>query len=219
MSANPALSEFEELASVVLRLRAKGINDPKVIAALEQTHRRDFMDAEYSAVAYLNTLIPIDCGEYIERLDEQLCIFSVLELEKKHRVLEIGTGSGFSAAMMARLSGRVTTMERYKKLCDLARQRFVSLKIDNIVLRQSDGSRVLAGSGPYDRIVVWPAMMHEPQQFFDLLAGNGVLIAPIGPGDTTQTLVRYAKTGSRFERMDLFKVRYQPFIEGVAASL
>lgn len=213
------LSEREELASLVLKMRGRGLNDLVVFSALERTPRRSFISAQFSDSAYDNKVVPIECGEYIERLEEQLYILSALALEKKHRVLEIGTGSGFTAALIARLAGKVTTIERYKTLCDNARQRFHSLGIDNIVLRQMDGSRVLSGSGPYDRILVWPSRADEPQAFLDLLAANGILIQAIGPDEGEQMVVRYRKTGSRFERTDMFRVRYQPFIEGVAAIL
>lgn len=219
MESEPPLSEREELARLVLKMRGKGLDDVLLFAALERTGRRQFISASYVETAYENKIIPIECGEYIERLEEQLYILSALNLEKKHRVLEIGTGSGFTAALIARLAGRITTVERYKTLCDLARQRFHALEIDNIILRQMDGSRVLSGAGPYDRILIWPSRNDEPQDFLDLLASNGVLIQAIGADEGQQMVVRYRKTGSRFERTDMFRVRYQPFIEGVAAAL
>jgi len=214
-----AIAAGEAFVSLFLRLRAKAIDDPRIFAALEQTPRYNFVDPSYIPLALNNCVIPITCGEYIERLDEQIILISSLQLEKKHRVLEVGTGSGFTAALMARLAGRVTTVERYKTLCDQARQHFQALGIDNIILRQTDAVRSLAGSGPFDRIIVWPSLEDEPQSFMELLAGNGVLVAPVGPGDGVQTIVRYAKIGSRFERTDMFRVRYQPFINGVAAIL
>ena len=219
MEAVPPMSEREELISLVLKMRGRGLDDMALFSALERTSRRDFVSAPFTDSAYENKVIPIECGEYIERLEEQLYIISALSLEKKHRVLEIGTGSGFTAALIARLAGRVTTVERYKTLCDIARQRFHALEIDNIVLRQMDGSRALSGSGPYDRILVWPSRNREPQEFLELLAANGVLIEAVGPDEGEQMVVRYRKTGSRFERTDMFRVRYQPFIEGVAAIL
>lgn len=212
-------ADWEAIAGLVLRSRAKGIDDAPLFSALEQTPRRNFMDAAYVDYAYTNSVIPIECGEYIERLDEQITLISALQLEKKHRVLEVGTGSGFSAALMARLAGRVTTVERYKTLCDLARQRFQALGIDNIVLRQTDASRGLPGNGPFDRIIIWPSHLEDPQHFMELLAGNGILIVPIGLGDDVQTIVRYGKIGSRFDRTDMFRVRYQPMINGAADFL
>lgn len=209
----------EAFVSLFLRLRAKAIDDSRIFTALEQTPKYNFIEPEYAAIALHNCVIPIPCGEYIERLDEQIALIASLQLEKKHRVLEVGTGSGFTAGVMARLAGRVTTVERYRTLCELARQRFQALRIDDIVLRQTDALKGLPGSGPFDRIIIWPAMENEPQHFMELLAGNGVLVAPVGPRGDVQTMVRYARIGSRFERTDMFRVRYQPFIEGVAAAL
>lgn len=214
-----AIAAGEAFVSLFLRLRAKGIDNPRIFAALEQAPRQNFVDPVYAARALDNCVIPIACGEYIERLDEQIILIASLQLEKKHRVLEIGTGSGFTAALMARLAGRVTSVERYKTLCEQARQRFQMLDIDNIVLRQADARHGFLGSGPFDRIVIWPSQEDEPQSFLELLASNGVLVAPVGPAHGIQTIVRYAKIGSRFERADMFRVRYQPFIEGIAAAL
>jgi len=213
------LAAGEAFVSLFLRLRAKAIDDPRIFSALEQTPKQNFVDPAYAGIALDNCVIPIACGEYTERLDEQILVISSLQLEKKHRVLEIGTGSGFTAAVMARLAGRVTTVDRYKTLCDQARKQFQALAIDNIVLRQVDAFQGLSGSGPFDRIVIWPSLQEEPHFFMELLAGNGILIAPFGPGDNIQTVVRYTKTGSRYERTDMLRVRYQPFIEGVAAAL
>lgn len=213
------LSKQEEFVNLVLRLRSKGLNDIELFSALEQTPRRRFVDSQWADVAYQNTVIPIECGEYIERIDEQCAILSMLDLERKHRVLEVGTGSGFTAAVMAHIAGRITTVERYKTLYDNSRARFQALKLDNIACRQMDGLRLPPGLGPFDRIVIWPSLPTDPQYFLELLAGNGILIAPIGQEEEKQVLVKYGKIGTRFERSDMFRVRYQPFIEGIAAYL
>lgn len=213
------LSEREEFANLVLRLRSKGINNTELFSALEQTPRRLFVDNQWADIVYKNTLLPIECGEYIERIDEQFAILSALKLEKKHRVLEVGTGSGFTAAILAQLAGRVTTIERYKTLYDAGRTRFHALKLDNIASRQADGMRLMSGTGPFDRIIIWPSQPNEPQQFLELLSGNGILIAPIGPDDDKQVLVKYGKIGTRFERSDMFRVRYQPFLNDIAVFL
>ncbi|UXM96264.1 protein-L-isoaspartate(D-aspartate) O-methyltransferase [Bartonella sp. HY329] len=219
VAENNAMSEYEALANLALRLRSKGIDVSNLLSALEQTPRRNFMDPAFCNIAYSNSVIPIDCGEYIERLDEQLILINALQLEKKSRVLEIGTGSGFTAALIARFAGMVTTVERYKTLCDEARIRFQNLMLDNIILRQADAMRGISFNGPFDRIIIWPSMVKEPLPYMELLAGNGILLVPLGVDDGMQTIIRYSKTGTRFERSDMFKVRYQPFIEGVAEIL
>ncbi|WP_074380810.1 protein-L-isoaspartate(D-aspartate) O-methyltransferase [Bartonella doshiae] len=209
----------EELASLVLKMRSKGIDDVRFFAALEKIPRQQFMASPWLNSAYDNKVIPIECGEYIERLEEQLLILSALSLKKKHRVLEIGTGSGFCTALMACLSDRVITIDRYKTLVDLARQKFQTLGIENIVIQQIDGSHTVADLGSFDRILIWPSRSDEPKEFLELLAENGILIQAIGPDEGVQMVTRYTKIGSRCERLDMFQVRYQPFIDGIAEVL
>ncbi|KEC55503.1 protein-L-isoaspartate(D-aspartate) O-methyltransferase [Bartonella koehlerae] len=209
----------EELAGLVLRMRSKGIDDVHFFAALEKIPRQQFVGSPWFKGAYDNKVIPIECGEYIERLEEQLLILYALSLKKKHRVLEIGTGSGFCTALMACLSDRVITVDRYKTLVDLARQKFQTLGIENIVIRQIDGSRIVAGLGSFDRILIWPSRSDEPKEFLELLTENGILIQAIGPDEGVQTITRYTKIASRFECLEMFQVRYQPFIEGIAETL
>ncbi|MBX4336199.1 protein-L-isoaspartate(D-aspartate) O-methyltransferase [Bartonella raoultii] len=209
----------EELASLVLKMRSKGIDDVRFFSAFEKIPRQQFVSAPWFNSAYDNKVIPIECGEYIERLEEQLLILSALSLKKKHRILEIGTGSGFCTALMACLSDRVITIDRYKTLIDLAQQKFQNLGLENIIVRQIDGSRTVTGFGSFDRILIWPSRTDEPKEFLELLAENGILIQAIGPDEGVQTVTRYTKIGNRFEYLEMFQVRYQPFIEGIAEVL
>ncbi|MBA8838562.1 MULTISPECIES: protein-L-isoaspartate(D-aspartate) O-methyltransferase [unclassified Ochrobactrum] len=217
-SERPRLSDREGFASFVLRMRARGIDDPRLFAAIEATPRQSFLASAWSHLAYSTRTAPLDCGEYIEGIDDQARVLAALKLEPGHRVLEIGTGSGFTAAVMSSLSGRVTTVERYRKLCDHALQQFVSLKRENIMVKHADGRHGMPG-GPFDRIILWLACEEVPRHFVELLATHGVLITPIGPGDGEQIMTRISKVGSRFEQENLMVVRYQPFIEGVSSVL
>ena len=171
------------------------------------------------SVAWADGMIPIECGEAVEAPDLQAQIVAALAIEPGHRLLEVGTGSGFSAAVMARLAARVVTVERYKTLTELARQRFEALGIANAFVRQADGSQGLPAEGPFDRIVVWAAFDEPPRHFADQLASGGVMIAPIGPDEGVQTLAKLTKLGSRFEREDIGTVRLQPIARGVAAAI
>ncbi|WP_208441063.1 protein-L-isoaspartate(D-aspartate) O-methyltransferase [Bartonella raoultii] len=209
----------EELAGLVLKMRSKGIDDVRFFSAFEKIPRQQFVAASWFNSAYDNKVIPIECGEYIERLEEQLLVLFALSLKKKHRVLEIGTGSGFCTALMACLSDRVTTIDRYKTLVDLACQRFQNLGLENIIIRQMDGSSTITGLGSFDRILIWPSCSDKPQEFLDLLAENGILIQAIGPNEGVQMMTRYTKIGSRFDSLEMFQVRYQPFIKGIAEIL
>ncbi len=213
------LTDRERFASFLMRVRSRGITDARLLDAFEATPRRGFVPAAFADSAYSDRTVQIDCGEVIEGLDLQATVLHALAIEDNHRVLEVGTGSGFTAAVMAHLSLRVTTAERYRSLCEQAKPRFEALRIPNITVRHADGRNGLNGEGPFDRIVVWAAFDGMPRAFVDQLATNGVMVCAIGPEDGEQVLVRLSKIGSRFEREDLKTVRFQPLGTALAASL
>ena len=212
-------NEQEGFAALVLRLRTEGIADQQLIKAVENTPRSLFAPPVYLDAAYSRRTIPIECGEYMEGADLCLRMLHLLELEPGQRVLEIGTGSGFSAAVMSRIADRVVTIDRYKTLSRLATQRFSKLGISNIVVNVGDGEGLTPQDGTFDRILVTAAFQEMPRTFADRLVTGGKMIAAIGEAETPQMLVRLTKIGSRFEREDLFPVRFQPIIEGPAAAL
>ena len=215
----PALSEREGFAAFVLRMRSLGLTDQRLMGAFEATPRMAFVNGNLGNVAYGEGMLPIECGEFMEGLDLQAQLIKTLELEPTHRVLEIGTGTGFTAAVMARLAGRVLSLERYRTLVEIAHQRLQALKIENSFIKHADGRHGLAHDGPFDRIIVWGAFESMPRPFVDLLSSNGVMVAPIGPLDGRQVIARLSKIGSRFERQDMMPVRFLPLLEGVAAAL
>lgn len=214
----PRLSDREGFAAFVMRMRARGIGDSRLFSAFESNARQSFLDVAYADLAYSSRTVPLVCGEYIEGIDEQARVIASLNIEPGHRILEIGTGSGYTAAVMASMAGRVTTVERYQKLCERALQRFVALKRENVTVKHADGRHGMPG-GPFDRIVIWLASETLPKHFIELLATHGVLITPVGPGDGVQKMTRISKVGSRFEQEVLMNVRYQPFIEGTSSVL
>jgi protein-L-isoaspartate(D-aspartate) O-methyltransferase len=209
----------EGFAAFLLRMRGRGISDQPLMAAIEATPRRAFVPAQWQSAVWSDRMIPIDCGETLEGLDLQALAITALQLGQGSRVLEIGSGSGYTAAVMARLAGRIVSLERYKRLAEQARQRLETLGVTNVVLRQADGSKGLPGEGPFDRIVSWASFAEMPRHFADQLSAGGVMVAPVGPPEGEQTLVRLTKLGSRFEREDLAKVRLQPLAEGMAAAI
>ena len=213
------IDDREGFAAFLLRLRGKGIVEKSLIAAFESTPRRGFVPNQWQSVAWAEGMIPIECGEALEGADLQAKIIGALAIEPGHRVLEVGTGSGYSAAVMARLAARVVTVERFKTLADQARQRFEALGIANVTVRQADGSNGQAGEGPFDRIVVWAAFETLPRGFVEQLSSGGVMIAPIGSGEGEQVLAKLTKLGSRFEREDIGIVRLQPIVPNLAAVI
>jgi len=210
----------ESFAAFMLRWRARSLESPSLLAALGKTPRSFFVAPEDAQTAYHNRTMPIECGEYIERIDEQIAIINALKLEKQHRILEIGTGSGFTAALMAHLVARVTTIERYKSLINRAQPRFQALNLETIILHHGDAYHGLPMHyGAFDRIIIWPSWETIPQIFMDRLAGGGLLIVPIGAADQRQMLHGISKIGSRLSIQTLFPVRYQPMLNGLPQTL
>jgi protein-L-isoaspartate(D-aspartate) O-methyltransferase len=142
-----------------------------------------------------------------------------LHLQKQHRVLEIGTGSGYQAAILSRLVGDVLTIERFRKLADSARQRLEMLGYYNVEVMLGDGFDVPAGAGQFDRIIVTAAMQQIPENLLTRLENGGILIAPVGPHHGVQTLVRITRTEGGFERKELVDVRFVPALPGIAREL
>ncbi len=212
-------AERERFAAFLLRMRTAGLDRRDLVAAVEATPRSAFVPAQWSADAWSDRSLPIECGETIEGIDLQMRVLAALEIESGHRVLEIGTGSGYTSAVMGRLAARVLTLDRYKILTAQARQRHETLGLSNVMVRQADGTNGAAAEGPFDRIVVWAAYESLPRNFVDQLATGGIMAAPIGPADGVQQMERMAKLGSRFERSPLAEVRFQPMAASVAAAL
>jgi protein-L-isoaspartate(D-aspartate) O-methyltransferase len=216
---NGPASDRESFAAFVLRARGSAIEDKAVLSAIEATPRRGFLPGQWQAHAWSDRMLPIECGEAIEGMDFQARTLAAMALEPSHRVLEIGTGSGFTAAVMGRLAARVLTLERYRTLAANARQRLEALGITNVSVRHMDGINGVPAEGPFDRIVVWAAFEGMPRIFVEQLASGGVLLAPIGPAEGRQQMARLTKIGSRFDREDIAPVRLQPLTAGLAAAL
>ena len=216
---NAAQADKEGFVAFLMRMRALGIDEKRLIAAIEATPRADFVSGPWQEAIWQDRMLPIACGEAMEGIDLQARALAALDLHEGHRVLEIGTGTGFTAAVMAKLAGRVLTIDRYKRLCAEAQQRFEALGLHNVIVRQGDASQGAAADGPFDRIICWAAFASLPRGFVDQLATGGVMIAAMGEGDDVQTLAKLTKLGSRFEREDICSVRLQPLLEGKAAVL
>ncbi len=216
---NIRMSDKEGFAALLLRLRAEGISDPELLAAVEKTPRGLFAPPEFADAAYSTRSLPIECGEVMEGVDLSLQLLYLLDLKPGQRVLEIGTGSGFTAAVMAHLVDRVVTVDRFRTLSQLAGQRMAHLGLQNVVVATGDGRSWKDEEGTFDRILVTAAFDDMPRSFAERLVSGGRMITAIGAADQPQMLVRLTKIGSRFEREDLFTVRFQPLQEGKAAVL
>ncbi|MBX4870683.1 MULTISPECIES: protein-L-isoaspartate(D-aspartate) O-methyltransferase [Rhizobium] len=213
------LAEKEGFAALVLRLRAEGISDLDLLTAVEQTQRSLFVPPQFAEDAYSSRTIPIECGSFLEGIDFVVRILHHLKLKPGQRVLEVGTGSGFTAAVMGRLAERVLSIDRYKTLTTAAQRRMESLGLRNVVIRQADGSAGMQGEGTFDRILVTAAFNAMPRFYSDQLVSGGSMIAPLMISENECRMVRLTKTGSRFEREELFEAPYLPIVPRLASLL
>ena len=211
--------EKEGFAALVLRLRSEGISDLDLLTAVEQTPRSQFVPAPLADDAYSSRTVPIDCGSFMEGADLAVRLLHRLQVKPGHRVLEIGTGSGFTAAVMGRIAERVLSVERYRTLVAAAQERMDALDLRNVVVRQADGSNGMPGEGTFDRILVTAAFPALPRFFAEQLVSGGMLIAPVMVGETECRMLKLVKTGSRFDREDLFDVPYLPIVPQMAQAL
>jgi protein-L-isoaspartate(D-aspartate) O-methyltransferase len=202
-----------------LNLRRRGISDQAVLRALEEIPREMFVEASDRADAYRDSALGIACGQTISQPFVVAYMTEQLQLQKHHRVLEIGTGSGYQAAILSRLAGHVVTIERYRTLADSARARLAKLNCDNVEVMLGDGFDVPADAGNFDRIIVTAAMEQIPDALAHRLEPEGVLIAPVGPQQGTQTLIRMVRTDAGFDRKELVDVRFVPALHGIAREL
>jgi protein-L-isoaspartate(D-aspartate) O-methyltransferase len=209
----------ESLMGLLLRMRSLSIVDRALVQAIEATPRDRFVPAHYIDQPYLSRSVPIECGQSMSGVDQVVRTIHAMKLAPSHTVLEVGTGTGYQAALIARLSKKVLTLDRYATLCSQAKERMELLAIENCIIRQVDGLADLSELRLYDRIVANGVFSGQPKQFLDHLASGGAMIVAIGEPLGEQMLVRLTKIGSRFEREDLFPVRLAPFQPGIAEFL
>jgi len=202
-----------------LTLRRRGISDQSVLRAMEEVPREVFVPASDRGHAYRDSALGIACGQTISQPFVVAYMTEQLRLNKDHKVLEIGTGSGYQAAVLSRLCGHVLTIERYRTLADTARAQLEKLGYYNIEVMLGDGFDIPAGAGDFDRIIVTAAMEQIPESLVQRLLPGGILIAPVGPHHGTQTLVRMTRTDSGFDRKELVDVRFVPALPGIAREL
>jgi protein-L-isoaspartate(D-aspartate) O-methyltransferase len=202
-----------------LALRRRGISDQAVLRAMEEVPREAFVEPADRTDAYRDSALGIACGQTISQPFVVAYMTEQLKVRKHHRVLEIGAGSGYQAAILSRLAGHVLTVERFRTLADAARFRLDRLGYNNIEVMLGDGFDVPRGAGQFDRIIVTAAMEEVPNDLLERLEGDGILIAPIGPHHGVQTLVRVAKTADGYDRKELVDVRFVPALPGIAREL
>jgi protein-L-isoaspartate(D-aspartate) O-methyltransferase len=209
----------ESRAKLVLGLRSQGVSDPAVLNAIERTPRDLFVPELFQDRAWEDSALPITCGQTISQPFIVGLMTQALTLDSRSRVLEIGTGSGYQTAVLARIARLVYTVERYRTLLGEAESRFKTLGLLNVVTKFGDGGLGWAEQAPFDRILVTAAASDEPKTLLSQLKPSGVLVAPIGKGPV-QSLKRYAGDGEGgFTEETLCDVRFVPMLDGTAREL
>jgi protein-L-isoaspartate(D-aspartate) O-methyltransferase len=203
----------------LLDLRRRGIADRAVLRALDEVPREHFVDARYAGAAYADQALPIACGQSISQPYVVAYMTEKLSVRPEHRVLEIGTGSGYQAAILSRFAREVVSVERYRTLAETARARLAALGYQNIEVIVGDGLAGVPGRAPFDRIIVTAAAETIPEALVTQLADGGVMLLPLGPHKGNQQLVRLTKTTGGLEREELLGVRFVPLLAGQAREL
>ena len=203
----------------LLSMRQRGIMDAAVLRALDEVPREHFVEEAMAERAYADQALPIDCGQTISQPYVVAYMTEQLGVKPNHRVLEVGTGSGYQAAVLSRLAREVVSVERYRTLAEAARERLTRLGYDNIEVLVGDGLAGVPERSPYDRIMVTAAAELVPVTLVEELTDGGVMILPLGPHAGTQRLIKVTKSEQGLQREDLIGVRFVPLLPGQAREL
>jgi protein-L-isoaspartate(D-aspartate) O-methyltransferase len=203
----------------LLTLRKRGITNQAVLRAMDEIPRAAFVQEDFTDVAYSDQALPIPCGQTISQPYVVAYMTEQLALEAEHCVLEVGTGSGYQAAILSRLAREVVSIERFRTLADGARQRLARLRCDNVEVIAGDGFAGVPEKAPFDRIVVTAAAEEVPEALIEQLVDGGIMLLPLGPHDGTQHIVKLTKASTGVEREELLPVRFVPLLPGQAKEL
>ena len=202
-----------------LTLRRRGISDQAVLRAMDAVPREHFVTADFAASAYADQALPIACGQTISQPYVVAYMTEQLEVRPEHRVLEVGTGSGYQAAILSRLAQEVVSIERYRTLADIARDRLKTLGYANVTVRAGDGLTGAPDEAPFDRIIITAAAEEIPEGLLDQVADGGKMVLPLGRRGGAQHIVKLSKTADGLGRQDLIAVRFVPLLPGQAREL
>jgi protein-L-isoaspartate(D-aspartate) O-methyltransferase len=219
LAAKPATDDVERM-EFQLALRRRGISDQAVLRAMEEVPRENFVDPSLIDSAYADQALPIECGQTISQPFVVAYMTEQLEVGPGHRVLEIGTGSGYQAAILSRLAREVVSIERYRTLADAANKRLNALGYTNVTVRVGDGTAGAPDPAPFDRIIVTAAAEDVPAALAAQLAAGGKMVLPVGPRHGAQYLVSLTKQpDGELTREELIAVRFVPLLPGQAREL
>ena len=205
----------ERKMQFLFALRSKGVTDKHVLNAMEQVDRGPFIRGHFSDRAYEDTPLPIACGQTISQPSVVGLMTQALKISPRDTVLEVGTGSGYQAAILSQLARRVYTVDRFKRLASEAAAIFRQLDLTNITTLTADGSFGLPDQAPFDRILVTAAAEDPPGPLLAQLKIGGIMVLPVGQSDTVQSLIRVTRSETGYDYDELRPVRFVPLVEGL----
>jgi protein-L-isoaspartate(D-aspartate) O-methyltransferase len=208
-------SKAERQMQFLFALRSKGVTDQRVLTAMENIDRGAFMRGIFAVRAYDDMPLPIACGQTISQPSVVGLMTQALNVQPRDKVLEVGTGSGYQAAILSQLARRVYTVDRHRRLVQEARAVFEALDLTNITAFTADGSFGLPDHAPFDRIIVTAAAEDPPGPLLAQLRIGGIMVVPVGQSDAVQSLIKVEKTETGLEYTELRPVRFVPLIEGL----
>ena len=209
------VSDAERKMQFLYALRSKGVTDKAVLEAMEAVDRGPFIRGLFAGRAYEDMPLPIACGQTISQPSVVGLMTQALEITPRDKVLEIGTGSGYQAAILSKLARRVYTIDRHRRLVQEARTVFDALDLTNITAIVADGSFGLPEQAPFDRILVTAAAEDPPGPLLAQLKEGGIMVLPVGQSDAVQHLIRVRKTAQGLEYDEMRAVRFVPLLEGL----
>lgn len=208
------MANAQDQIGLIMQLRRRGIRDPNVLRAIEKVPRDVFVDEAFVDHAFQDIALPIECGQTISQPFVVAFMTERLQLEPTHKVLEIGTGSGYQAAVLSHLCRRVYSVERWRELQKAAEGRLAQLKITNVTTIIGDGWLGWPPQAPFDRIIVTAAALDAPAALLDQLKDGGRMIIPLGETRDSQSLVQIEKTDEGMVETSLLPVRFVPLVHG-----
>jgi protein-L-isoaspartate(D-aspartate) O-methyltransferase len=212
------MTKSPELTKLLDELQEAGITDKRVLHAIERVPRELFVPAAFRERAYENVALPIGHSQTISQPYIVAVMTAALDVSDRDIVFEIGTGSGYQSAVLARLARRVFTVERHRAMVQVAEDRFKQMRLHNITTRFGDGTKGWPEQPSFDRIMITAAAATIPDALIECLADGGVLVAPVGEAKKDQLLMRIQRTGDSFTTEDLGTVRFVPLVAGLPRS-
>lgn len=199
-------------------VRSRGVTDARVLTAMERVDRGLFVRGLFAERAYEDMPLPIACGQTISQPSVVGLMTQALNIQPRDTVLEVGTGSGYQAAILSHLCRRVYTVDRHRRLVREAQELFREMGLVNIVAMSADGSFGLPDTAPFDRIIVTAAAEDPPGPLLAQLKIGGIMVVPVGQSDTVQHLIKVTRLASGYEYEELRPVRFVPLVEGISSE-